>query len=74
MVAVLLGTVVSVGVVLFALSIVLQEFHARWAQVVAALAFDQRAHAVPMRASVRRPAASRQMWPAPVRVHERRAA
>ena len=74
MVAVVLGTVVSVGVILFALGVIFQEFHARRAQVLGALLFDPRAFATPQLRSVRRPAALRQVWPAPVRVRARRAA
>ena len=43
MVTVVLGTVVSIGIALFALSVMLREFQGRWAQIAAALAFDERA-------------------------------
>lgn len=74
MVAVILGTVVSVGIILLALSVVLHEVQTRWTQIVAALAFDQRTYAPQTMAPLRRPAAPRQTWPAPVRVLARRAA
>jgi len=42
MLAVLLGAVVSIGIVAFAMSMILREFQGRWSQIVAALAFDER--------------------------------
>jgi hypothetical protein len=67
MVTVLLGAVVSIGIAAFALSVILREFQGRWAQVAAALAFDERAFVGELR-----PAASpRRARPAPARVPHR---
>ena len=43
MVTVVLGAVVSIGIALFALAAIFREFQGRWAQIAAALAFDERA-------------------------------
>lgn len=43
MLTVVLGAAVSIGIALFALSVILREFQGRWSQVAAALAFDERA-------------------------------
>lgn len=43
MVTVLLGAIVSIGIALFAMSVILREFQGRWHQMSAALAFDERA-------------------------------
>lgn len=74
MVAVVLGSMMSFGVALFALAVVLREFQARWPQVVAALAGTETDDPVTSAAQVRRLAAPRQMWPAPVRVQPSRRA
>ena len=40
---VLLGAIISFGIAMFALGVMLREFQGRWAQIAAALAFDERA-------------------------------
>lgn len=64
MVTVVLGAVVSIGIALFALSIMLREFQGRWGQIAAALAFDERAFV----GEIRLRAARRQARLAPARV------
>ena len=64
MVTVVLGAAVSIGIAMFALSVISREFQGRWAQVGAALAFDERAFV----GEVRPTAARRQARLAPVRV------
>lgn len=57
MVTVVLGAVVSIGIALFALSVLRREFQGHWAQVAAALAFDERAFVGDVRpTAARRPA------------------
>ena len=65
MVTVLLGAIVSLGIAMFAMSVILHEFCGRWSQVAAALAFDERAF---VGGDVRRSAAPRRVRPASVRV------
>jgi hypothetical protein len=67
MLAVFLSAVVSIGIGLFALSIILREFRGRGAQVLAALMFDERAFT----SGDLRPAASRPPRLAPARVQPR---
>lgn len=69
MVAVALGTIISAAVAIFALLVVLREFQGRWHQIVAALAFDERAFVTPGLATVRPSVAPRsaRLVPAPVR-------
>lgn len=72
MLAVVLGAAMSIGIALFALSVILREFQARWSQVAAALAFDARAFVGEIRpAAARRPA---RLAPALARYRPQRAA
>ena len=68
MVSVFLGTVVSIAVAAFALAVISREFGARWAQIVAALSFDERAF-VP--GDTIRPSAPRQTRLAPAQAVRR---
>lgn len=72
MLMVLVSSVVSFGIVAFAALVMLREFQQRWPQILAALAFDPRQASAPI--AVRRPAAPRQAWPAPVRLQPSRRA
>jgi hypothetical protein len=74
MVEVVLGSMVSIGVTLFALSAIAGEFKGRWAQIGAALAFDENAYAAPQLREIRRSAVSARAWPAPARVGARQRA
>lgn len=68
MVEVVFGSVVSIGITLFALSAIAGEFKARWTQIGAALAFDANAQALPQMRSVRPAVAPARAWPAPARI------
>lgn len=74
MVAVVLGSVVSFGIALFALTLTYREFARHWPQVVAALFPAERLASPAFAPEVRRSAAPRQAWPAPVRAQPMRRA
>jgi hypothetical protein len=75
--AVVFGSVVSFAIATFAIMVVLREFQGRWTQLLAALAFDERAFVTPAFGEIRRSAAPRQAQLAPAaarRLPTRRAA
>lgn len=74
MVAVVLGAFVSFAIAMFAVTIILREFQTYAPQIAAALAFAPATQPVRVTAGVRRPVASRQAWPAPVRLQPSRRA
>lgn len=67
MLTILVNASVGFAVTAFAIAVMLREFRQHWSQIAAALAFDGQLRA-PAPATVRRPAALRQTWPAPVRL------
>ncbi len=71
MVEVVFGSVISIGVTLFALSAIAGEFKARWTQIGAALAFDANAYVAPEFRQIKRTAGPVRSWPAPARVGAR---
>ncbi len=74
MAAVFVGAFVSLAIASFAMAVVYSEFRRRWPQIAAALAFDDGVRPTLAPARLRRPAALRQAWPAPVRLQPLRRA
>jgi len=70
MLTVFFGAIASIAIASFAVAMILREFVGRWPQVMAALAFDERAFG--SGDAVRSPAFARQLRPA-IRQAPRRA-